>query len=149
MVRIDQDLDMDGMPVPGGFFNLSGIAAQHTESNPANRDYEIWPRSLADFQITVSVETQTATPLRFDLGQNYPNPFNPTTSIALEIPQSEHILLEVMDILGRRVAVIHEGVLAAGRYRFEFQARDLASGTYFYRVRAGAFSDIKKMVVLR
>jgi hypothetical protein len=149
VVRIDKDLDMDGSAVPGGFFNIAGIVGQNTEAIPPNQGYELWPRSLADFRITTSVSAETIIPLQYDLAQNYPNPFNPITMIAVELPQNGYAVLEVLDLLGKSVATIYEGTLPAGHHRFEFQARNLASGSYFYRLRAGSFTSIKKMIILR
>jgi hypothetical protein len=149
IVRIDKELDMDGAAAPTGFFNVAGIVGQSTDAIPPDKGYDLWPRSLADFRITVSVAEKVIMPLQFDLAQNYPNPFNPTTMISVELPQNEYAVLEVLDLLGKTVAALYQGPLQAGRHRFEFQARNLASGTYFYRLQAGSFASIKKMIILR
>lgn len=85
------------------------------------------------------------------LEQNYPNPFNPGTTIGFGVsgPGSRWVRLSVLDLLGREVAVLVDEAKAAGRYAVSFNTERLASGTYFYRLTAGGFHDVKKMVVLR
>jgi hypothetical protein len=87
--------------------------------------------------------------LRFVLGQNYPNPFNPSTQIHFELPQDGSVRLVVYDLLGREVATLMNEFKKAGRYDVTFAARNLASGVYFYRLQAGAFNDVKKLLLLR
>jgi len=85
----------------------------------------------------------------FFLGQNYPNPFNPTTSIEYTLPSNGSIHLAVYDVLGREVAVLGDGYETAGRHSLNFNASSLASGIYFYRIEAGKFIDVKKMILMR
>jgi len=75
-------------------------------------------------------------PARFRLFQNFPNPFNPTTTIAYQIPETSRITLSVFDLLGRRVAVLEDGIRRSGEHRVQFSAHGLPSGTYFYRLEA-------------
>ena len=90
-----------------------------------------------------------AEPLVFALSQNYPNPFNPTTVIRAQWSVTSVVHLGVYDILGREIAVLADGRYAAGRYSFTFDARNLASGTYFYRLEAGGFVATKKLLLLK
>lgn len=92
----------------------------------------------------------------FQLNQNYPNPFNPSTTIEFTIPPMgtseknlQHVTLEIFDILGRKVRTLINEPLAAGNYRKEFNASDLTSGVYLYRLRAGNFIRTKKMVLIK
>ena len=85
------------------------------------------------------------TPNNYSLGQNYPNPFNPSTTINFTIPNSEFVTLKVYNILGSEVATLVNENLSAGSYRFNFDARNLASGVYLYELNAGNFREIKKM----
>ncbi|MEG8946385.1 alpha-amylase family glycosyl hydrolase [Rosettibacter firmus] len=85
----------------------------------------------------------------FSLSQNYPNPFNPTTFINYQIPSTSNVILKVYDILGREVTTLVNEVQQAGRYEIKFNASDLPSGVYFYRIQAGNFSDTKKMILLK
>jgi hypothetical protein len=83
------------------------------------------------------------------LDQNYPNPFNPSTKIQFEIPEAQFVTLKVYNLLGQEVATLINERLEAGRYRAEFDAANLPSATYFYRLQAGNFSQAKKMTVLK
>ncbi len=100
--------------------------------------------------IRVSVEEISgAIPERFTLEQNYPNPFNPSTEIRYHIEQSSHVVLKVFDVLGREVSTLVNEQSKPGTYRVQFHATNLASGVYYYRLSAGSFSDVKKMVVMK
>jgi len=103
--------------------------------------------------ITVGVEeTRTTIPGTFTLEQNYPNPFNPTTTIRFSVPSvgTGHVLsLRVYNVLGQEVATLVNEQLKAGSYKVEFNASNLASGVYFYRLQAGSFTETKKLMLLR
>ncbi len=114
---------------PTGYTNLSIVS---TGSNPTSIDDEV----IADVK-------------GFELSQNYPNPFNPTTNIGFEIPQASDVKLQVMDMLGRTVAVLVDNRLSAGSHSVVFDARSLASGIYFYTIDTGSFSQTRKMTILK
>ena len=78
-----------------------------------------------------------------------PNPFNPETTIEFMVAHAGPVTLEVFDMLGRKLETLVEGELAAGRYRFVWSARGVASGMYAYRLRSGQYSAVKKLLVLR
>lgn len=88
-------------------------------------------------------------PGKFNLCQNYPNPFNPATTIAFDISMSTHVSLIVYDCLGRSVAMVVDGSRPAGHYTENFDAGKLGSGVYFYRLTAGTYSAVKKMLILK
>jgi hypothetical protein len=88
-------------------------------------------------------------PSNYLLYQNYPNPFNPTTIINYSVPETEFVTLKVYDVLGNETATLVKEEKAAGNYEVSFSATNLPSGIYFYRLQAGDFLDIKKMVLLR
>jgi glucose/arabinose dehydrogenase len=88
-------------------------------------------------------------PAKFILGENYPNPFNPLTTIPYELPRSADVVLKVSDILGREVATLVDEYQQAGQYRFLFDASNLSTGAYIYELRAGPFTDRKKMILVR
>ena len=88
-------------------------------------------------------------PLTYQLAQNYPNPFNPATKIRYSIPVQSKVTLKVYNTLGQEVATLTEGVQAAGIHTVEFDASNLASGLYFYRIAAGDFVSVKKMMLLK
>jgi len=101
---------------------------------------------------STSVDTEeagTELPSAFALDQNYPNPFNPVTTIQFALPQSSDVNLSVYDVLGRRVATLVNGQLQAGQHAVNFQATDLPSGMYLYRLTTPAGSISQKMVILK
>jgi hypothetical protein len=96
--------------------------------------------------VTGIVETA---PLVFQLRQNYPNPFNPTTVISYQLPVASHVRLVVYDQTGRVVATLVDENKPAGVHTGRLDASRLASGVYLYRIEAGSFSTVKKMVLVR
>ena len=103
------------------------------------------------FDVVTSVErTSSALPEGFRLHQNYPNPFNPSTTISLELPVADRVVMEVFDILGRRVATLVNGELPAGSYAVAWDAKGMASGVYLYRIATGkGFTAAQKMMLLK
>ena len=99
--------------------------------------------------MTVDEQVEGTVPTQYRLEQNYPNPFNPTTTITFDVPALHQVELAVYDVIGRRVAMLVDGVLAAGRHEAIWQAGKLPSGTYFYRLTAGAFSQTKALTLLK
>jgi hypothetical protein len=94
-------------------------------------------------------EVPDVVPSAYRLEQNYPNPFNPTTNIRYSIPQSSFVTLTVFDMVGREVATLVNQEQSAGTYVADFDATNLANGTYFYKIQAGSFSETHKMMVLK
>jgi hypothetical protein len=88
-------------------------------------------------------------PVKYALAQNYPNPFNPITHIQYEIPRESRVTLALYDMLGRAVTVLVDEQQTPGVYRADFDGTGLASGVYFYRLKAGAFSDTKKLQLVK
>jgi hypothetical protein len=88
-------------------------------------------------------------PEAFYLGQNYPNPFNPKTTITYELPTTNYVELSIYNLLGQKVAILVSEKQQAGKHSIEWDASLLASGIYYYMLRAGEFKDVKKMVLLR
>lgn len=101
------------------------------------------------FATTVDVERTGEFAESFVLNQNYPNPFNPTTSIRFELPQSEFVNLTVYNMLGQPVATIVNQQLSAGAHTVQFNAANLSSGTYLYRIQAGSFVQSKRMMLVK
>lgn len=85
----------------------------------------------------------------FSLNQNYPNPFNPTTKIGFSIPKSNYVDLRVYDILGREVKTLLSQQLTVGEYEIDFDAKNLASGMYYYRLQSGDNVSVKKMTLVK
>ena len=85
----------------------------------------------------------------YSLSDNYPNPFNPTTTIAYSLPRESHVVLSVYNSIGQLVRQLINEDRPAGNYRFNFNASGLSSGVYFYRLKAGDFISVKKLVLMK
>ena len=101
-----------------------------------------------EFSNEIKVEVDY-TPKEFVLYQNYPNPFNPITRIAFSIPSNEFVTLKVFDVLGSEIAILVNENKSAGNYEIEFDAGNLTSGIYLYKIQAGNFVVIKKMILMK
>jgi hypothetical protein len=88
-------------------------------------------------------------PFAYDLSQNYPNPFNPVTEIRYQLSEAVPVSIKVFDLLGQEVATLVNEVKPAGSYIVTWDANNAASGVYFYRLTAGGFTSVRKMVVLK
>lgn len=99
--------------------------------------------------VNVSNDGFSDIPSAFALKNNYPNPFNPTTTIHFDVPKLTEVRLEIFDIQGRLIETLVDGQLAAGRYERQWNAENVASGTYLYRLTAGDFSKTQHMVLLK
>ncbi|MGE5847848.1 MAG: T9SS type A sorting domain-containing protein [Ignavibacteria bacterium] len=83
------------------------------------------------------------------LDQNYPNPFNPTTTINYQIPEAGWVMIKIYDVLGREIRTLVNEEKKSGRYQVKFNAADLASGIYLYKMQAGNFVSIKKLILMK
>jgi len=125
-----------------------------------------WPSGIVDVyanvkpnQFIIATEDQGITsinnkkyrtfPKEFALHQNYPNPFNPVTHISFELPKQHHVKIEIYNIQGQRVKTLLNKTMLAGSHVVNFDASSLASGVYFYRIQAGEFQQVKKMVLVK
>lgn len=89
-------------------------------------------------------------PVQFELNQNFPNPFNPTTTIKFSLPNAADVKLEVYNMIGQRVAtLINNQNYTAGTHDVSFDASNLASGVYFYRIQAGSFTQQRSMTLIK
>ena len=99
---------------------------------------------------TTDIQLETGKlPTSYVLSQNYPNPFNPSTQIKFSIPEASQVKLTIYDAIGKEVAVLVNDYLSSGTYRYSWNAANLASGIYFYRIEAKNFNMVKKMVLLK
>ena len=108
------------------------------------------------YEYSPVVEVYVGAPEKFELSQNYPNPFNPATTITYSIPQtgvgSKHALtvqLKIYDVLGREVATLVNKHQSPGRYTVKFNASKLNSGIYFYKLQAGDYTQVKRMMLVK
>ena len=88
-------------------------------------------------------------PVAFSMSQNFPNPFNPATNISFSLPKSEFVNLSVYDLSGKLVDELVNNNLEAGKYTTNWNAADLSSGVYFYKIQAGEFTDVKKLTLIK
>ena len=95
------------------------------------------------------VQDPNAVPTRFELHQNYPNPFNPVTTINYDLPENGIVTIKIYDILGRQMKTLVNEMKTAGYHKIIFNAADLSSGAYFYRMTAGDYVAVKKFVVMK
>lgn len=97
----------------------------------------------------VSVPISIAPAEVYELENNYPNPFNPSTVISWQSPVGSYQTLKIYDVLGNEVATLVDEFRNAGRYEVTFDATQLSSGVYFYRLQAGSFVETRKMILLK
>ncbi|MEM6648051.1 MAG: T9SS type A sorting domain-containing protein, partial [Bacteroidota bacterium] len=97
----------------------------------------------------VSVEDDGVLPQAFALHGNYPNPFNPTTTLHFDLPEASPVRIQVFNLLGQVVRTVVDEQRPAGRHTVRFDATNLPSGTYLYRMDAGSFSQVRQMVLLK
>jgi flagellar hook assembly protein FlgD len=88
-------------------------------------------------------------PGTFSLSQNYPNPFNPSTKISFFIPKEAFVKLEIYNSTGEKVSTLVSENLTAGNYKYEWNAKSLPSGIYFYKMTADNFVQTRKMILLK
>ncbi len=98
---------------------------------------------------SVDYPEDQSVPVKFDLAQNYPNPFNPTTNIRFSIPQSGNVRLAVYDALGREVALLVDQNMSAGTHEATWNAQNMSSGVYFYKIQVDNFVNVKKMLLMK
>lgn len=108
----------------------------------------VWVRPLSEMITGIQNKSQN-NPLHFSLFENYPNPFNPSTIIGYRLPVRSYVTLNVYDILGREIETLVSGVKNAGSYSITFNASKLASGIYLYKLHAGNFVQVRKMILLK
>ena len=98
---------------------------------------------------SVNVETVDKMPFQFSLKQNFPNPFNPNTKINYSIPYQSNVKIKIFDILGKEIETIVNEEKQSGTYELSWNAGNLPGGVYFYQLRAGSFTQTKKMILLK
>ena len=136
----------------GGYSSSSGLKGMLDEFrlyNKALTDAEVAAAWNHRFIISGIKPVLNIVPEEYNLSQNYPNPFNPTTKINYTIPKTGLVTLKVYDILGKEIATLVNEVKNTGSYIVEFNGSNLPSGTYFYRLEAGDYVNVKKMLFIK
>ncbi|MFZ0454378.1 MAG: T9SS type A sorting domain-containing protein, partial [Ignavibacteriaceae bacterium] len=133
---------IDNLPIGSLIWN----DAQNAAYNPADAMQKVY----AAFNAAVDVvETGSGIPMTYKLSQNYPNPFNPTTTIEFALPKAQNVTLKIYNVLGQEVATLINSNIAAGNHSIRFDASNLSSGLYIYKISAGSFTSAKKMMLLK
>ncbi|MDZ7808765.1 MAG: T9SS type A sorting domain-containing protein [Gracilimonas sp.] len=138
---------------PGKYYLRVGVLLSEsgTVSGPGDQP-DHW-----DQKYEMAVNTNTATsinenqalPENYTLSQNYPNPFNPSTTISFSLPKAEMVRLDVFNLLGKRVSKLLDKSMPAGNHNVKFNASNLPSGIYIYRIEAGSFTKYKKLTLIK
>ena len=139
----DNDGNPSTAPTREGQLDFSPVAEGNSYASVS-----VWAYTWIGDWIT-AVNDQTLNVNSYQLNQNYPNPFNPTTQINYSIQKSGLVTLKIYDVLGRQVATLVNQVQNAGSHTINFDASKLSSGVYFYRLDAGNYQSVKKMMLLK
>jgi len=112
---------------------------------------KIYDKQIPDLErLKQGIKTlEEGKPDKFELAQNFPNPFNPSTMISYQLPINGYVTLKIYDLLGQEIATLVNEQKSAGKYEVKFDASDLASGVYIYRIQAGEFNASKKLILLK
>ena len=129
---------------------LTGVYFVDENISPGQYQYRLKQIDYyGSFEYSDIVDINISGPTKFSLEQNYPNPFNPSTTIQYSIPESGNVKLLVYNSLGEVVANPVNGYKTAGTYRINFNASELSSGIYYYKIISGNFTSVKKMALLK
>jgi hypothetical protein len=138
--------------VPGFGTTTEPKSYSFTDNNLRNGVYTYRLKQIdfdGTFEYFQEVEVEVFTPATFNLEQNYPNPFNPSTSIKYSVPESGNIRLSVFNIVGEEVAVLVNGFSQAGSFEVTFDASNLSTGVYLYKLQSANSVQTKKMMLLK
>lgn len=123
-----------------GYFNLSYVG---------HNVYSIPSSGILITSNATNINFEKAIPTEFVLHQNYPNPFNPTTKISYSLPKTSLVQLKIFNLLGQEIRTIVNEEKSAGNYEVNFDASELPSGVYIYKMQAGSFVETKKMILIK
>lgn len=135
-----------------GLVNI-GTNGQHyilswLDNRQGGQNFNVYSKIIGSLPTSLDLQVSSQ-PIEYELAQNYPNPFNPVTTINYSIPQRSNVVLKVYDILGNEVVTLVNQEKEQGFYTIDFNANNLASGLYLYRIQAGSFIETKKMILLK
>jgi len=140
--------DIPGVTMPGDASTIwHRVVASDGQLATASVAYEL--TFVRGTFVATEEDAEGAVPTQFVLEPNYPNPFNPETTITYALPEATPVRVVVYDLFGRAVRTLVQATQGAGRYEVRFEAGDLASGTYFYRIEAGAFQAVRRMMLVK
>lgn len=133
----------------GNITPLSSFGTNEEDSEWIVADQDDFSDLGAEKQLVSNERNHSNLPNSFVLSQNYPNPFNPTSDISFTLPQAHNVKLEVYNITGQLVATLVNDRMSAGTHTVQFNAQNLSSGIYIYRITAGGFVESKKMTLIK
>ncbi|MEO8209732.1 MAG: phospholipase D-like domain-containing protein, partial [bacterium] len=157
-ILIDADLPSSNPIVETGSYNFSTAASIGNDENflmifdslIANQYYQEFVMRYAQSGGTIKVEQiSSEVPVNFILNQNYPNPFNPSTTITYSLPKSDYVSLKIFDALGREVTTLVNEFQTTGSYKVTFNAKNISSGIYFYRIETNEITITKNMIIVK
>ncbi|MCB0291655.1 MAG: SMP-30/gluconolactonase/LRE family protein [Calditrichaeota bacterium] len=141
---------LDGPADSARFYNPNGIMASPDGSKLYISDFNTQAlRVISDIPTGIRTDLSGQPLDGFELAQNYPNPFNPSTRIRFRIPAARRVGLKIYDISGKHIATLLDAYLPSGEHQIDFDAGFLASGIYVYQLRAGGYTEMKKMILLK
>ena len=146
-----QSIDMQGIdyPVKIKVQNV-GIRLQDAAGSGLNERLKSGEEiTISNSAINKLMVSGDFIPDKYALEQNFPNPFNPTTTIRYQLPKESKVVIKIYDVLGSEAMELLNDQKEAGIYEVEFNASNLSSGTYIYRIIAGDFVETKKMILLK
>jgi hypothetical protein len=124
------------------YYRVTTVDYSGNESEPGTQ-------IKSDGNTVMGVDRAIELPVEFALAQNYPNPFNPSTVITFDVPNASFVTLKIFNMLGQEITTLVASEIPAGRHTVEFHAKDYPSGLYIYRMTAGAFTSVKKMMLTK
>ncbi len=150
------DASVAVMGVNNGFRGQGDLMVITAGTPIKPEDLTITARGIDNSKMAVNLEmtNDTATPRAFSLNANYPNPFNPMTKISFSLPEAQNVKLTIFGVDGKRVATLIDGQQSAGLHEVVWMGRDdngksVATGTYFYQIKAGPYSQVRKMTLIK
>jgi hypothetical protein len=145
------------MLIQTGSYKIEGEIIPPARSNPQTSLFSIEGVILSGDISGLPPESKDGVPAKLDdllpdnyyLFQNFPNPFNASTVIKYALPEASHVRIDIYDILGRNIATLVDGDNPAGYNQVLWEPGEMASGMYFYMIRAGEYSEAKKMLLIK
>jgi hypothetical protein len=138
--------------VAGNGTSSSAHSYSYTDASISSGTYAYRLKQIDNsgtYKYSSEAEVTINVPTCYALEQNYPNPFNPSTVIGYQLPMSGSVTLKVYDVIGREVATLVNEQKDAGYYKATFNAAKFSSGVYFYRMSAGSYTSVKKLLVMK
>ena len=128
---------------------LNGTVGQLAIGKSTGVDWILQSGFWDSQQIPTAASDQATLPTHFQLTQNHPNPFNPTTTIRYAVPRASEVIITLYDLQGRQVDVLLHDFLDPAGHDLNYQANELSSGVYIYRMQANSFSKTRKFILLK